>query len=51
VAGQGGPLPAQFTIKDPINQGLITSVEDVLSGVSPEEAAQLQDVVDREMER
>lgn len=43
----------RFTItKDPINQGLITSVEDVLSGVSPEEAAQkLQGVVDREMER
>ena len=43
----------RFTItKDPINQGLITSVEDVLSGVSPEEAARkLQGVVDRELER
>ena len=43
----------RFTItKDPINQGLITSVEDVLSGVPPEEAAQkLQGVVDRELER
>jgi len=41
-----------FTItKDPINQGLITSVEDVLSGVSEEAAQKLQDVVDREMER
>ena len=44
---------SRFTItKDPINQGLITSVEDVLSGVPPEEAAQkLQGVVNRELER